>query len=62
MKNSTKKQTSRLARARGLKLDVHAKMCKTARVAPRAGAWIETRRARKNVQDSAGRASRGRVD
>ena len=51
---------SRPARARGLKHDAIA-LAESSKVAPRAGAWIETF-AELATAHAAGRAPRGRVD
>ena len=53
---------SRPVRARGLKLVTHDGRIHATEVAPRAGAWIETRSWQSRCQTSRGRAPCGRVD
>ncbi len=56
------RQPSRPVRARGLKLDACHALQLVICVAPRAGAWIETRRVQIDHIEMAGRAPCGRVD
>ena len=53
---------SRPAWARGLKHALPAKIKTTTRVAPRVGAWIETKLDPRALLVDTGRAPRGRVD
>jgi len=53
---------SRPAWARGLKLAEKRSPHVSVKVAPRVGAWIETRLISGNTQADIGRAPRGRVD
>ena len=56
------RNVSRPTRARGLKRNSQATSLTIFKVAPHAGAWIETRWAESNEERSWCRAPRGRVD
>ena len=62
MERNARAGVSRPAGARGLKQNEPGLIVNVGNVAPRRGAWIETKKIQQTVAISGGRAPQGRVD